>query len=371
MTRAGSRGGASRARRSVSPAAGEQLVRILTLVPFLHARGAVDVAEAAALLGVGREQVVADLKVLFMCGLPGGYPDDLIDVDIEALEGDEADGVIRVSNADYLDRPLRLSPTEASAMIVAVRALRSGAGEQTRDVVDRVLRKLEAAAATGPNPTQVEPGEEQGSSADEALLARRLESAARDQKQVRLRYWVPSRDEVSDRVVDPRGIVSSSGAAYLDAYCHSAEAPRLFRLDRVQDAEVLDSPVATAPVGPRTLDGPLFGAVVSPGGQDDGRDGRDGSDADASAPEVSAVRVRLAPAARWVTEYYPVYDVLERGPAPGLPDGAVECTLPVADQRWLTRLLLRLAPHAEVLDPSGAARRHAAAVRDTEALYTG
>ena len=54
-----------------------------------------------------------DLKVLFMCGLPGGYPDDLIDVDIDALEGPDglrADGVIRVSNADYLARPLRLTP---------------------------------------------------------------------------------------------------------------------------------------------------------------------------------------------------------------------------------------------------------------------
>ena len=47
-----------------------------------------------------------------MCGLPGGYPDDLIDVDLDALEGPDGvrtDGVIRVSNADYLARPLRLS----------------------------------------------------------------------------------------------------------------------------------------------------------------------------------------------------------------------------------------------------------------------
>ena len=87
-----------------------------------------------------------------MCGLPGGYPDDLIDVDIDALEGPDGvrtDGVIRVSNADYLARPLRLSPTEASAVIVALRALRNGARDDTREVVDRALAKLEAAAAQG------------------------------------------------------------------------------------------------------------------------------------------------------------------------------------------------------------------------------
>ncbi len=118
--------------------------------------------------------------------------------------------------------------------------------------------------------------------------------------------------------------------------------------------------MATAPVGPRTLEGPLFGTAVS---TNDGGAATGGDD-------VGTVRLRLAPAARWVTEYYPVHDVIERAPGPGLPDGAVECTLPVADRRWLTRLLLRLAPHAEVLDPPEAALGHATAVRDTMALYT-
>ena len=101
----------------------DQVARLLTLVPFLHSHPAVRLDEAANAVGVSPEQLVKDLGVLFMCGLPGGYPDDLIDVDLDALEGE---GVIRVSNADYLARPLRLTPTEASAIIVALRALRAG-----------------------------------------------------------------------------------------------------------------------------------------------------------------------------------------------------------------------------------------------------
>ena len=100
--------------------------------------------------------------MLFMCGLPGGYPDDLIDVDLDALEGPEADGVIRVSNADYLARPLRLTPTEATAIIVALRALRDGADDDTREVVDRALAKLEAAAAEGRPAALVDPGDDVG-----------------------------------------------------------------------------------------------------------------------------------------------------------------------------------------------------------------
>src|SRR3712207_6095013 len=109
-------------RRTASAAAKDQVARLLTLVPYLHARGQVRLEDAARVLDVTQEQVLSDLKVLFMCGLPGGYPDDLIDVDIEALEDPESDGVIKVSNADYLARPMRLTATEASAVVVALRA---------------------------------------------------------------------------------------------------------------------------------------------------------------------------------------------------------------------------------------------------------
>ena len=121
-------------------------------MPFLHAREGVRLDDAARALGVTPTQVLADLKVLLMCGLPGGYPDDLIDVDLDALETTEGDGVIRVTNADYLARPLRLTPTEATALLVALRALRASADETTRDVVDRTIAKLEAAADEGTIP---------------------------------------------------------------------------------------------------------------------------------------------------------------------------------------------------------------------------
>ena len=207
-------------------------------MPFLHARGPVRLDDAAAALGVPADQLLKDLKVLLMCGLPGGYPDDLIDVDLDALEGEEGDGVIRVSNADYLARPLRLSPTEATAIIVALRALRNGARDETREVVDRALAKLEAAAAEGSSARAnlgIDPGTD-AARPDDGELRRTLAAAVQGRRQLRLRYFVPSRDEESERTVDPRGVVTAAGFSYLDAWCHSAEAPRLFRLDRISEA---------------------------------------------------------------------------------------------------------------------------------------
>ena len=323
-------------------AAKDQVARLLTLVPYLHAHGQVRLDDAAAALGVSPEQLLADLKVLLMCGLPGGYPDDLIDVDLDALEGPEADGMIRVSNADYLARPLRLTPTEATAIIVALRALRGGASDETREVVDRALAKLEAAAAEGSAAPQIDPGEESPRRLDLIRLEDRLRDAADRQRQVRLTYFVPSRDEVSERTVDPRGVVTAHGFRYLDAWCHSAEAPRLFRLDRIQSADVLDLPIETAPEPPRDLSDGLF----------------------ARASDAAPVTLHLGPQARWIVEYYPVEEVRQ------LPGGELEVDLLIADERWLERLLLRLAPHARVVSPAGTQDSVVRAARRALALYT-
>ena len=309
-------------------AARDQVGRLLRLVPYLHGREQVPLDEAARVIGVPPEQLDKDLRVLFLCGLPGGYPDDLIDVDLEALEGE---GLIRVSNADYLARPLRLTPTEATAIIVALRALRSGAGGETRDVVDRALAKLEEAAAGAP--PLVDPGDDVAST---LALRGQLEDAVRRGRQVRLTYYVPARDEESERVVDPHRVVSHHGVDYLDAWCHSAEAPRLFRLDRIHEANVLDSAVVTEPdAHPRDLSAGVF-----------------------ASGEATLVTLHLHPEARWVEEYYSVEKVRPAG------DGGSEVDLLVGDERWLQRLLLRLAPYAEVVAPahfaSGAGGRHPA-----------
>ncbi|MGN6576754.1 MAG: hypothetical protein ACTHKG_13800, partial [Nocardioides sp.] len=118
--------------RSGGSGARDQVGRLLALVPYIQARREVPLEEAAAEFGVRPAQIVKDLNVLWFCGLPGLGMGDLIDVDMDALEGE---GVIRVSNADYLTRPLRLDSSEAAALIVALRALREGSGDDVRPIV--------------------------------------------------------------------------------------------------------------------------------------------------------------------------------------------------------------------------------------------
>ncbi len=338
--------------RPVAGGAKDQVARLLTLVPFLHQRGAVELNVASEALGVPVDQLVKDLKVLLMCGLPGGFPDDLIDVDLDVLEiplddpDSEAEpirphGVIRVSNADYLARPLRLTATEASALIVALRALRSGADDETAPIVDRALAKLETAAAEGSaSATQIDPGI---TSTEMASLRAQLTGAIAAGHQLRLTYWVPSRDEESTRVVDPVEVVSANGFDYLDAWCHLVDAPRLFRLDRIHRVTELSTPIAKQGKPRKLSDGLL-----------------------ALTPESSTlVTLRLAPEASWVPEYYPVEAVRPEA------HGWLEIDLLVGDEQWLERLLLRLAPAAEVIAPVAFADHFKKSAKETLNLYEG
>lgn len=336
--------------RATAPPSGarDQVARLLTLVPFLHHRDGVRLDEAARLLGTTSDQVLRDLKVLFMCGLPGGLPGDLIDVDLDAIQTEQGgvitEGVIRVENAEYLARPLRLSATEASAIIVALRMLRDTSTADTRALVGRVLDKLEGAAATaGAAHIAVTPSPRDAEQVAIAERTRLLEDAVEGGRQVRLTYYVPSRDEESERVVDPRGVVTHGVFSYLDAWCHRAEGERLFRLDRITKLEVLDSGLVTPPRAPRDLSTGLF--------------------TDVEGPDDVVVTLRLAPEARWATEYYPVREVRTA------PDGSAEVDLVVVDQRWLVRLLLRLAPWAVVVAPEEFRTLPIATAHEALALY--
>lgn len=329
------------AARSDQPAqqggtARDQVARMLALVPYLHAagdgEGEVRVDDAARALGVSAGQVEQDLRVLFMCGLPGGYPDDLIDVDIDALE----DGVIRVSNADYLTRPVRFSPAEVTALVVALRALADGAPEETADVVRRTLAKLEDVVgdSAASRVHLVDSGDR-----DLEATARALQDAVDAGRQVRLTYYVPTRDEQSERVVDPWHLHRAEGVGYLDAWCHTAGGERVFRLDRMLAVDVLDTPVQRPEPADRERGESWFDAT-------------------------RRVTLLLAPEAAWVPEYYPVVDRRDRS------DGSLEVDLDVAGEAWLHQLLLRLAPHASVVGPREFAESYAALARQALSLYT-
>jgi proteasome accessory factor C len=289
----------------------ERLPRLLALVPYLQARPNIAVAEAAADFGVTESQLRRDLTLLWMCGLPGHGPGDLIDL---SFEGETVSVVFDAG----MSRPLRLTGEEALALVVALRTLAETPGLADTDAVQRALAKVEAAA---------------GGSVDVATIAVELDHDERllpvlaravdEQRALRLRYYSASRDETTERVVDPLRVFDADGRSYLEGWCRRAEGMRVFRLDRIDDAVLLDEPAAVpADVQPRDLSEGVF----------------------QPAAEHLLVDLRLGPAYAWVADYYPGETAY--------PDGDnVRVELRVADPGWVRALVLGSAGQIDVLSP--------------------
>lgn len=304
-------------------AAAAQLARLLALVPWLQARPGVTKTEAAAAFGISVEQLDKDLQLAFTCELPG-QPEVFIDIDY--LDSDR----ITVLDPQVIGRPLRLRPDEIVALVVGLRTLAATPGLTDRDAVDSVLAKLEDLAGDLRLPSGEPPAANGGSEAEAVATA--VTEALSGHRRLRLRYWVPARDEVTQREVDPMRAVTVDGVGYLEGWCHSSEAVRTFRLDRVVAAEVLDTPSAPPPEAALPADSGTFHP----------------------SPDDVVVTLELAPRARWVSEYYPCESVQE------LPGGTVRVVLRTADPRLVRRLVLRLGGAASVVQPAGLADEVAA-----------
>ncbi len=297
-------------------AATPRLARLLALVPYLVARPGVAISDVTSVFGIDEAELRKDLELLFVCGLPGYSPGDLIDV---SFTGDR----ITVTNAATIERPLRLSPDEALALLVAARSLAAVPGLAERDSLDRALVKLAAASGAGAAAAksvavEVEP---------EGEALETVRRALRDRKRLHLTYHSAARDELTERDVDPMRVAMVDGWWYVEGWCHRVDGVRLFRLDRVVSADVLDVD-AEIPEQAETRD--LSEGVFQP------------------AAEHQLVVLDVGPGARWVADYYPCESAEEIDE----PAGGLRLSLRVADPSWLVRLVLRLGPNATLREPA-------------------
>ena len=334
-----------------APSATTQLSRLLAMVPWLLQRQGVPLGEAARHFGITEDQLVKDLQLLFVCGTPGHLPDDLIDASWES-------GHVFLHNADPISRPLRLGVDEAVALLVGLRTLADVPGLHDREIIATALDKLsttagEAAARAGALHVDLSRGVQ-----EHVLTA--LRDGVRRHRRLRLRYLVPSRDETTRRDVDPRRVLTASGLWYLEGWCHRAESVRLFRVDRILEATVLEDVDATPPQ-PTTR--PTTRPATRSTGRPATRPGHDETGPFTPSPDDLLVTVELRPDARWVIEYYPVEDVKD------LPDGRTLVTLRTASPDWVPRLALRLGGSMTVIDPPATAARVAALAADALAQY--
>jgi proteasome accessory factor C len=298
--------------------ADDRLRRLLAIVPWVAANDGPLIADVCARFGVSPHELLADVDLLQYCGVYPFTADVLMEV---RVEGDR----IWIQYADWFNRPLRLTPEEALTLVASGRTLLAVPGNDPEGPLARGLAKLADALEVD---------------ADEAIevhlgnvpagMLETLRGATSAHRQVELDYYTYGRDARTRRVIEPWDVYAAEGEWYVQAFCHAAQAERLFRLDRIRAVSVLDTqfePPKELP--PRRV----FAAEDA----------------------TERIVLDLEPWARWVAGQYPMEAVEERG------EGRLRVTMKIAEQAWLERLLLRLGSGARVVEGDATLARAAAA----------
>lgn len=220
--------------------------RMLALLPYLKQGSTLKLADLAASVGATVAEVAADLTALSYCGVPPFTPDEMIDLAID-------DDTVTVYVAPpSLDRPVRLAPREARALVAALEAAGYAAD-------DPLVGKLLSAASAELDPAELAATLRAGDASAPvagiyALLAEAIESGTK----VRIGYFSAGSGVHSERVIQPHALANERGAWYVNAYCERAGEVRTFRLDRIRDAET---------AGERFERPAAVSATVTPGGE--------------------------------------------------------------------------------------------------------
>jgi len=204
----------------------ERTARLLDLVPYINTHQGIALKDLAAVFEVSNAQMVNDLTTLWMCGLPGYTPLELMDLDFES-------GYVNISNAPTLAKPRSVTFDEGVALILGLDLLRASIPTDRSDLlekIDSLSARLSSIINLNSTFSVVAPVNQGVSAAiDEALASR---------SSLEIEYHSMYRDEITQRTIFPIEIIQVEGQQYLSSYCYSATDFRQFKLDRIQKAVV-------------------------------------------------------------------------------------------------------------------------------------
>jgi proteasome accessory factor C len=301
------------------------------LLPYAIKHPGSTIDELAERLDVKSTDILDDLNLVFMCGLPGYGPGDLIDVDI--IEDDR----VYVRMADYFAKSLRLTPLEGLVLYAGGSTIAQLPEMQEADALRGALAKLRIALGA------------EGDVGDLLVMfeggpiehIKTLRSALEDGRRVRIEYLSQASGQTT-REVDPWGLIVASGRLYLVGHDHLSDEERTFRVDRMKSVEKLGEPAEI----PEDFDPePYSSAFV-------GREGQPVISFEIS-PRTSA----------WFQDYYPVRS------AEDLPDGWRRVELYSSGEGWAANLILLLGDQVRNVEPSSVIDATKARAGSIAALY--
>lgn len=203
----------------------ERTARLLDLVPYINSHQGIALKELAEVFGVTQAQMTSDLTTLWMCGLPGYTPLELMDLDFES-------GFVTIHNAQTLSKPRSITFDEGVALILGLDLLRSTVSAHRADLLERIQLLTQRLAEVIKLPSALS-----AVSVINQDVSAAISEAMKSRSGLEISYHSLYRDEITTRTILPIEIVENDGHRYLSSYCYTASDFRQFRIDRIQSAK--------------------------------------------------------------------------------------------------------------------------------------
>jgi proteasome accessory factor C len=202
-----------------------QVERLLDLVPYLTSNQGVALEQIATDFQTDKPTVIDDLNTLWMCGLPGYTPLELIDLSFDT-------GFVTIRNAEVLSKPRKLSNLELATVIVGLNILRESIQPTNShfENVSNLLKRL-ATSSSVPAPLSIH------SSVDPEIRSI-CANGVKEKSNIFISYHSFAKDLETKRDVYPFGFQIVDGQEYLECFCYESKGFRLFRLDRIKSARI-------------------------------------------------------------------------------------------------------------------------------------
>jgi proteasome accessory factor C len=213
------------AKQTTSPIA--KTARLLDLVPFITTHQGISIKDLAKEFAITSEELLDDLNTLWMCGLPGYTPLELIDLSFES-------GYVSIRNAEILQKVRLLTKEELVVIAIGLDFLKESLSKDREDLLVAITSlQIKIKSLIG-DIAQVTPTVD---SAHRAIILRAL----KERKNLEIEYHSLIRDQITTRIVTPLELGEDKGIEVLLAYCSVASGFRTFRLDNVKQAKLLDA----------------------------------------------------------------------------------------------------------------------------------
>ena len=207
----------------------EKAARLLDLVPFISTHQGIALSELAEEFNLSVSELLSDLNTLWMCGLPGYTPLELIDLEFES-------GYVSIRNAEVLQRVRLLTKQELVIILLGLDILRSSLDPKREDLqaaISGLTRRIKEIVGNVATASPIV------DSTHRAIITQAIVS----RMDLTIKYHSTIRDAVAERVITPLELSLDLGFEVLNAYCQSAEGFRTFRLENMRSVELAGSSV--------------------------------------------------------------------------------------------------------------------------------